>query len=352
MENIAKQTVLIVDDTPDNILVLDEILRPHYKVRAATSGEKALKIAQSEGPPDLILLDVMMPGLDGFEVCARLKAGSSTRHIPVIFVTSMGEIKNESRGFELGAVDYIHKPVSPSVVLARVGTHLALYDQNRELRRMVREQTTEISNTRLEVIRRLGRAGEFRDNETGLHVIRVSHYCRLLARSAGMNEEDVDLIFHASPMHDIGKIGIPDSILLKPGKLTGEEFAIMQTHTTIGAEILSGFSKGLLGMARTIALTHHEKWNGQGYPEGLKGEEIPLVGRITAIADVFDALTSDRPYKKAWTVADAVALLESEKGEHFEAVLMEKFMEVLPQVLECREAYADGRMNAWSEDHH
>jgi len=342
MDTLAKQTVLIVDDTPDNILVLDEILRPNYKVRAATSGEKALKIAQSDGPPDLILLDVRMPGMDGFEVCARLKAQSGTRHIPVIFVTSMGEIQNESRGLELGAVDYIHKPVCPSVVLARVATHLALYDQNRELRRMVREQTAEINHTRLEVIRRLGRAGEFRDNETGLHVIRVSHFCRLLSRAAGMNEEDVDLIFHASPMHDIGKIGIPDRILLKPGKLTAQEFAMMQSHTVIGAEILSGYSTGLLGMARTIALTHHEKWNGQGYPEGLQGEAIPFVGRVTAIADVFDALTSDRPYKKAWPVSEALAYLESEKGGHFERELVEKFVEILPEVLECREAYAEG----------
>ena len=341
MLELKKQTVLVVDDVPDNIMVLDEILKADYSVSAATNGERAIRIAHSESPPDLILLDVMMPGMDGFEVCRRLKDQSSTREIPVIFVTAMGEVQDETTGFDLGAVDYIHKPVSPPLVRARVRTHLAMYDQNRELERRVRERTAELNQTRLQVIRQLGRAGEFRDNETGMHVIRVSHSCRLLAMAAGMNDEDIDMIFNASPMHDIGKIGIPDNILLKPAKLEDEEFAIMQTHATIGAAILGEQSSQLHDVAREIALTHHEKWNGTGYPRGLSGEAIPLVGRITAIADVFDALTSERPYKKAWPVAEALALIQRESGQHFDPQLVALFVEIFPQVLQCRQTYAD-----------
>jgi putative two-component system response regulator len=332
---------LVVDDVPDNIMLLDEILRAEYNVCAATSGERALKIAQSDEPPDIVLLDVMMPGMDGFEVCRQLKAQSATRKIPVLFVTAMGEVQDEALGFELGAADYLHKPVSPPLVLARVRTQLAMYDHNRELECRVRERTQELHQTRLQVIRQLGRAGEFRDNETGLHVIRVSHSCRLLAQAAGMDGEDVEMIFNASPLHDIGKIGIRDGILLKPGKLDDAEFAIMKTHTTIGAEILGEHSSALHDMAREIALTHHEKWNGAGYPQGLDGERIPLIGRITALADVFDALTSARPYKKAWSLEDAVALIRSEAGKHFDPALVECFEAVLPQILQCRAAYAE-----------
>jgi len=341
---ISRQTILLVDDIPANIMVLDEILSADYKLRAATSGEQALKIAQSPGPPDLILLDVLMPGIDGFEVCRRLKAHSLTRKIPVIFVTAMDEVKDEALGFELGAVDYIHKPVTPALVKARVRTHLALYDQNRELDRLVRERTRELNETRLQVIRRLGRAGEFRDNETGLHVLRVGHYCRLIAEAIGMDEEDVDLIYSAAPMHDIGKIGIRDNLLLKPGKLDPDEFEEIKRHAVIGAEILGEIATGLLGTARVIALTHHEKWNGSGYPYGLSGDDIPLVGRITAIADVFDALTSERPYKHAWPVEDAVAFIENQAGEQFDPVLVKTFLDILPKIVECRTLYDDSHL--------
>lgn len=341
MEALPTQTVLIADDMPENIMVLERILRNDYRIRAATCGQRALEIAQSEEQPDIILLDVMMPDIDGFEVCRRLKAESSTRHIPVIFVTAMEEIKDEAHGFELGAVDYIHKPVSPPIVQARVRMQLAIHDQNRELERKVRERTAELNETRLQIIRRLGRAAEFRDNETGMHVIRVSHYCRLLAHAAGMNEEDVELIFNASPMHDIGKIGIPDRILLKPGKLDDEEFRTMQSHAKIGAEILGMHRSPLLDMAYTIALTHHEKWNGRGYPCGLSGDDIPLVGRIAAIADVFDALTSERPYKKPWPLPQALELIQSEAGQHFDPKLVAKFCEIFPAIINCREMYAD-----------
>jgi putative two-component system response regulator len=324
-----------------NISVLMEILRGDYRVLAATNGANALKIARGDPAPDLILLDVMMPEMSGHEVCQRLKAESSTRKIPVIFVTAMNQVEDETQGFALGAVDYITKPVSPPIVKARVRTHLALYDQNRELERMVRERTAELRHTRLEIIKRLGRAGEFRDNETGMHVIRVAHYCRLLGEAVRMNEEDVDLLFHAAPMHDIGKIGIRDNVLLKPGKLDDDEITIMRQHVPFGGEIIGEHSDALLSMAQIIALTHHEKWDGTGYHRGLKGEEIPLVGRITSIADVFDALTSMRPYKKAWPVEDAVTWIQREAGRSFDPELVQKFVALLPQILAIREQHSD-----------
>ena len=336
-------TILVVDDTPSNISVLIEILRDDYRVLAAINGEQALKIARGDPPPDLILLDVMMPEMSGHEVCQRLKAESSTRKIPVIFVTAMNQVEDEAKGFELGAVDYITKPVSPPIVTARVKTHLALYDQNRELDRLVRERTAELRHTRLEIIKRLGRAGEFRDNETGMHVVRVAHYCRLLGETVRMNEEDVDLLFNAAPMHDIGKIGIRDNVLLKPGKLDDDEIKLMRQHVPFGSEIIGEHTDGLLAMARIIALTHHEKWDGTGYHRGLKGAEIPLVGRITSIADVFDALTSARPYKKPWPVEDAVKLIQREAGTSFEPELVKKFVAILPQILAVREEYSDVR---------
>jgi putative two-component system response regulator len=334
-------TILVVDDTPSNITVLTEILRGDYRILAAINGEQALKIARGDSPPDLILLDVMMPGMSGHEVCQRLKGESRTRKIPVIFVTAMNQVEDEAQGFALGAVDYITKPVSPPLVTARVKTHLALYDQNRELERLVRERTAELRHTRLEIIKRLGRAGEFRDNETGMHVVRVAHYCRLLGEALRMNEEDVDLLFHAAPMHDIGKIGIRDVVLLKPGKLDDAEIKLMRQHVPFGGDIIGEHSDALLSMARVIALTHHEKWDGTGYHRGLKGQDIPLVGRITAIADVFDALTSVRPYKKAWPIQDAVTLIQREAGTSFDPELVQKFVAMLPQILAVREKYSD-----------
>jgi putative two-component system response regulator len=204
----APQTILIVDDTPENIDVLTEVLTPHYQTKVATNGEKALRIMSGEHKPDLILLDIMMPGISGYEVCQRLKRNSDTRGIPIIFVTAMGEMEDEKKGLELGAVDYITKPISPAIVLARVRTHLALYDQTRELERMVALRTAELQTTRLQIIRRLGRAAEFKDNETGNHVIRMSHYARLTALALGMQEARANLLFHAAPMHDVGKIGL------------------------------------------------------------------------------------------------------------------------------------------------
>ena len=306
---IPKQCVLVVDDSPENIDLLSEVLRDDYRIRVATSGEKALKIVYSDEPPDLILLDIMMPGLSGLEICRRLKANPDRRRIPIIFVTAMSSVDDEKRGLDIGAVDYITKPISPPIVQARVRTHLALYDQSRELERMVRQRTQELLTTRQQIIRRLGRAAEFKDNETGNHVLRMSHYARVIAISHGLGSEASNIIFNTSPMHDIGKIGIPDAILLKPGKLNAEEWEVMHQHPLMGAEIIGKHTNELLETARIIALTHHEKWDGSGYPQQLKGDAIPLEGRIVAIADVFDALVSVRPYKRAIPIDEALSYM-------------------------------------------
>ncbi|ACA87582.1 response regulator receiver modulated metal dependent phosphohydrolase [Shewanella woodyi ATCC 51908] len=336
---VEKATVLVVDDTPENIDVLAGVLRDLYKVKVARNGEIALKITRSPSPPDLILLDVMMDGIDGYEVCRQLKEDHSTRHIPIIFVTAKIAQEDEVKGFELGAVDYISKPISPAIVLSRVKTHLALYNQNRELDRKVLEKTQEISDNQLKVVQRLGRAAEYKDNETGMHVIRMSHYTYVLALATGMSEKDAETLRVAAPMHDVGKIGIPDSILQKQGKLDEDEWQVMLTHAEIGAEILGDDSSEMLSIARTVALSHHEKWDGSGYPYGLKGEAIPMVGRIVAIADVFDALTSIRPYKQAWSVDEALGLLKEESGRHFDPSLVTLFIACIDDILEIKSKF-------------
>lgn len=340
---IPQQTILVVDDNPDNIDVLTGILRPFYKIKASVSGAVALKIATSKAKPDLILLDIMMPEMDGYEVCQSLKSNPLTRNIPVIFVTAKTEVEDEQKGFELGAVDYITKPVSMPLVLARIKTHLALYDQQRELTSQVIERTNQIEETRAEIIKRLGRAAEYKDNETGMHVIRMSYYSRFLAEQIGADPQWCELLYNAAPMHDIGKIGIPDRVLLKPGKLDAEEWGIMQKHVEYGADILGNHNSELLSLAREVALGHHEKWNGKGYPNGVKGEDIPLSARIVAIADVFDALTSERPYKKAWPIDKVIKLLEEEAGEHFDPKLIPEFMVCLPRVFEIMKEYGDDK---------
>ncbi|MEH6582443.1 MAG: two-component system response regulator [Halioglobus sp.] len=341
MKASEKATILVVDDTPENIDLLVEILKNDYRVKAARNGEQALKIAGLGAKPDLILLDIMMPGIDGFEVCRRLKADPSRCDIPVIFVTAKITTDDEIHGFELGAVDYITKPISPPVVLARVKTHIALHDQNRELAQQVKEQTETISDTRLKIIQRLGRAAEYKDDNTGMHVIRMSHYARVLGRAAGMNDTIADTLLNAAPMHDIGKIGIPDRILQKAGALDADEWRIMQTHTDMGTRIIGDDPSELLRMARQVAATHHESWDGSGYPLGLKGENIPLVGRIVAIADVFDALTSKRPYKEAWTIEDSVDHLQAQAGKQFDPQLIRLFIENLEQIRSLMAQFSD-----------
>jgi putative two-component system response regulator len=323
-----KQSLLLVDDEPTNLRVLRTVLQEQYRLLFAKSGEEALQLVQKE-QPDLILLDVMMPGLTGFDVCARLKANPATRAIPVIFVTALKDEMDETKGFEVGAVDYITKPISPAVVRARVKTHLSLV------------QAQELKQTRLQVIQRLGRAAEYKDNETGLHVMRMSHYAQVLALAYGFSEQKAEDLLHAAPMHDIGKIGIADNILLKPGKLTAEEYKEMQKHPLIGAEIIGDCESDLLKMAKAVALYHHEKWDGSGYPYGLSGEQIPVEARIVALSDVFDALTSARPYKQAWSIEETLQHIHQQKGLHFEPRLVDLLDENLQQILEIKQRWAE-----------
>ncbi|PZP26059.1 HD-GYP domain-containing protein [Pseudomonas kuykendallii] len=323
-----RPTLLLVDDEATNLQVLRHILQDDYRLLFAKSGAKALELAFTESP-DLVLLDVMMPGMTGLEVCSALKAEPSTARIPVIFVTALADTDDEAKGFEVGAVDYITKPVSPPIVRARLRTHLSL----------VHVET--LRQTRLEIVQRLGLAAEYKDNETGLHVIRMSHYSQVLARAAGYSEAQAEELLHAAPMHDVGKIGIPDAILRKRGALDEDEWRVMRSHVTIGARIIGEHPSGLLRTAQRIALGHHEKWDGSGYPLGLAGEAIPLEARIVAIADVFDALTSVRPYKAAWTVEDALDLLRRESGRHFDPRLVELFMGCLPDVLAIKARWAE-----------
>lgn len=336
--------ILVVDDTPHNLDIARNILHTEYRVRLATNGEIALKLIHKQ-KPDLILLDIMMPGMDGYEVCRQLKADPRYTQIPVIFVTAMDSREDEAKGLALGAVDYISKPINPSILKARVKTHIALYDQHRALEEKVNKRTKELYETRLQIIQNLGRAAEYKDNETGLHVIRMSNYAKLLAIHAGVPDEEVTLIYNAMPMHDVGKIGIPDHILLKPGPLTAEEWAIMQTHPQIGADIIGDGSHPLMNYARTISLTHHEKWDGSGYPNQLQGDQIPFIGRLAAIADVFDALTSERPYKKAWTIEDAVDAIHEGAGKHFDPALIPVFDSALDEIRQIQHQYKDKQVN-------
>ncbi|MBZ9612405.1 response regulator [Rheinheimera maricola] len=323
-----KRTILLVDDEPTNLQVLRTVLQQQYRLLFAKSGEEALALVVTD-LPDLILLDVMMPGLTGFDVCARLKANPATRAVPVIFVTALKDEMDEATGFDVGAVDYITKPISPAIVRARVKTHLSLV------------QADELKQTRLQVIQRLGRAAEYKDNETGLHVMRMSHYAQILALAYGFTEQQAEDLLHAAPMHDIGKIGIADSVLLKPGKLTADEYREMQQHPLIGAEIIGDCESALLQMAKVVALYHHEKWDGSGYPHGLAGNAIPLEARIVAVSDVFDALTSTRPYKQAWSIEDTMAHMQAQKGLHFEPQLIELLEQQLPAILAIKQRWAE-----------
>lgn len=320
--------ILVVDDEPANLRVLKQILHQDYRLAFAKSGEEALRLATTK-LPQLILLDIMMPDMTGFEVCKQLKNIAATKKIPVIFVTALNHETDEAQGFEIGAVDYITKPVSTAVVRARVATHLSLVDAE------------ELKATRLQIIQRLGRASEFKDNETGMHVVRMSHYAKIIALAYGFDEARADLLLHTAPMHDVGKIGIPDYIMLKPAKLTDEEFAIMKTHPEIGVEILGEDDSELISLAKVVALTHHEKWDGSGYPRGLKGDDIPIEGRIVAVADVFDALTSKRPYKDEWSIEKTLAFFHEQSGKHFEPKLVELLEQELDKILVIKQQYQD-----------
>ncbi len=353
--NARRPHILLVDDTPENLDILGALLAGIGQLSVATDGEKALDLAGREPPPDLILLDVMMPGLDGYEVCRRLQANAATSRIPVVFVTTLGSANDEMRGFEVGAVDYIHKPFHPALVRRRVEAQLqlkaardVLWDQNSVLEGLVSERTAKLREAlatiranSLETIVRLSRAAEFKDDDTGAHVLRMSRYSAVLGAELGLEGDEVDNLLHAAPMHDIGKIGIPDRILLKPGKLDADEWLIMRRHAEMGGEILAGSDSPVIRLGEQIARSHHEKWDGSGYPSGLRGEEIPLAGRIVAVADVFDALTSRRPYKEPFTVERSVSIMREGRGAHFDPRVLDALLDVLDRILEIKENHQE-----------
>ena len=337
-------TVLVIDDTPHNVSLLSAALKDDYTVKVATSGKEGIEICNTM-PVDIVLLDVMMPEMDGFEACRQLKKNPLTKDIPVIFVTAMGDIDDESMGFACGAVDYITKPIRAAVVKSRVKTHLALYDQQRILEKLVQLRTAELKDTYFEVLRRLGIAGEFRDNETAQHIARVCDYSRIIGQACCLSESEAELLFHAAALHDAGKIGIPDNILFKPGKLDENEWDVMRSHSEMGHKIIGSHpNNDLLKAAATIALTHHEKWDGSGYPKGLKQSDIPIMGRIVAIADVFDALTSERPYKKAWSVGDAVNEIVRCSGHHFDPQMVNLLLLNLAEFTHVQQEFAEAAL--------
>lgn len=324
----ARPRLLLVDDEPVNLQVLRQILQTDYRLQFARDGARAVRLAR-ESVPSLILLDVMMPDMSGIDVCRALKGHPATSAIPVIFVSALSDEGDEMAGLDAGSVDYVTKPVSAPIVRARVRNHLSLV------------RVDEIKRTWLELLQRLGRAAEFKDNETGRHIQRMGQYSRALALACGFDAERADDLLHAAAMHDIGKVGVPDAILMKPGPLDADERAIMRRHPEMGADILGDSDSSLLKLARSVALTHHEKWDGSGYPAGLSGEAIPIEGRIVAIADIFDALTSERPYKRAWTVDAALDHLREQAGRTLDAVLVARFIRCLPEILEIRARWAD-----------
>ncbi len=338
MGDLSDSRVLIVDDTVANIDILIETLGGSYDVSFALNGEEALESIRRT-PPDLVLLDIMMPGMDGYTVGAALKGEESTRDIPIIFVTALGEERNEAKGLRLGAVDYIVKPFNPELVKARVGNHLELNRYRKSLQEQVEERTRELVGTQAVTIHAMAVLAEIRDNETGDHIRRTQDYIGLLARHLSrtpkyghsFREADIDLLYKSAPLHDIGKVGVPDRILLKPGKLTDEEFTEMKRHAyygwkaiTMAEEILE--SNSFLHYAKSIAYTHHERWDGTGYPQQLKGLEIPLSGRLMAVADVYDALISERVYKPPFPHSKAVAIIEGERGKHFDPDIVDAFL--------------------------
>lgn len=319
--------ILIVDDEPRNLAALEAILSDDYPLVFARNGGEAIAAAQKHGPM-LILLDIEMPDMNGYTVCRQLKADPRTKNIPVIFVSSLAEVGDEAAGFEVGAVDYIVKPVSPVIVSARVRNQLLLV------------QVTELQASYAAAIDMLGEAGHYNDTDTGAHIWRMAAYSRLLARAAGWSERQAELLEMGAPMHDTGKIGIPDSILKKPGKLDAKEWSVMKMHAKIGHDILSRSSAPIFQMAAEIALRHHERWDGSGYPDGLAGAAIPESARIVALADVFDALATKRPYKEAWPMEQVIATIKESSGKHFEPRLVEVFISILPQILDLKASWA------------
>ena len=357
-----EMTILVVDDTPFNLTLMSAVLKKHYNVTEASSGPAALAMVRSGGLPDLILLDIMMPGMDGYEVCRQLKADPATANVPVIFLTANVSSDDEEKGFELGAVDYITKPIRQRVVLARIKTHLQLKasadfleDKAAFLEHEVARRSREIEAIQDVTILAMASMAETRDNETGNHIRRTQFYVRALAQklkshprfSAFLTERTINMLFKSAPLHDIGKVGIPDHILLKPGRFTPEEFEVMKAHTTLGrdaiinAEQRLGISVDFLTYAKEIAYSHQEKWDGSGYPEALAGDAIPISARIMAVADVYDALISRRPYKNPFPHDKAVQMIIDGRGTHFDPDMVDAFVELQDEFLAISQRYAD-----------
>lgn len=357
-----RATILVVDDTPDNLMLMTDLLQDRYRVKAANSGEKALRVLQGGLLPDLILLDVMMPGLSGHEVAGQLKHDPRTCDIPIIFLTALAAIEDEIHGLELGAVDYITKPISPPLVLARVDTQLKikaaadfLRDQNDYLEKEVERRTREVMAIQDVTIQAMASLAETRDNETGNHIRRTQHYVKVLAERLRdhprfrhfLNDETIRLLFKSAPLHDIGKIGIPDHILLKPGRFTAEEFEIMKTHTTLGRDAIQraedqlGIEVDFLSLAKEIAYSHQEKWDGSGYPQGLAADDIPISARLMAVADVYDALISRRVYKQGMPHEEAVEIIRQGRGSHFDPEICDAFLAHVEQFQAIAERFAD-----------
>jgi putative two-component system response regulator len=357
-----KPSILVVDDTPGNLAVMTALLKDDYRVKVANSGERALRLVTSGEPPALILLDVMMPGLDGYEVCRRLKADPATEAIPVIFLTARTDAEDETLGFSLGAVDYIAKPINPMVVKARIQAHLMaksmtdfLRGKSYLLEAEVARRTAEVQDLQDALVLSMASLAETRDNETGNHLRRTQHYVKRLAEqlrqhppfASLLDDRNIDLLFKSAPLHDIGKVGIPDHILLKPGPLDAQEFEIMKTHTTLGREAIESAEQSIgrpvpfLRFAKEIALSHQEKWDGSGYPEGLKGDAIPLSARLMALADVYDALISRRVYKPAFSHEASVKIILESGGRHFDPAVVAAFDAVREDFRSIAARYAD-----------
>ena len=359
---IDKPTILVVDDTPDNLALMNALLKDLYKVKVANRGKIAIQIASSDTPPDLILLDIMMPEMDGYEVCRLLKVNPKTADIPIIFLTALAEVENEKMGLELGAVDYVTKPISPFIFLARIKNHLALKSmtdflrsRNDFLKIEVAKRTHEIVSGQDVTILAMTSLAETRDSDTGNHIRRTQYYVKALAEKLHdhpkfawyLTEKNIDLLFKSAPLHDIGKVGIPDNILLKPGKLDPDEFEIMKTHTTLGydaivhAETVLGAKVEFLACAKSIILSHQEKWDGSGYPQGLSGEDIPIAARLMAVADVYDALICRRVYKAPIPHLDAVEIMKKGSGSHFDKDMINAFIEIQDEFLEISKRFSD-----------
>lgn len=359
----SKKTIFIVDDSPENVAVINNVLKERYKTKIATHPLKALEtIMRADVKPDLILLDILMPEMDGYAVCEKLKYSMATKDIPIIFLTSLKDCEDEEKGLRAGAVDFIQKPISPSILLARVSTHLKLKEvqdfqrlENVILENMVKERTQQLEESHHATMVAMGSLAESRDPETGAHIFRTQYYVKLLAEtlylkglySDTLDRDYIKYLFKAAPLHDIGKVAIPDHILLKCGPLTDEEFDIMKTHTLMGERSIKAaidqmeLQNDFFFIAQEVIATHHEKWDGSGYPNGLIEDQIPLGGRIMAIADVYDALRSSRPYKEGFSHEKACGIIMEQKGRHFDPVLCDTFEEIAPQFASIFERYTD-----------